>query len=111
VSLPSFATQTVTVLRPEWVSNHGTVVADWSAASEHTVTGCSLQPITGAEQPINRDAVTTTWQLYAPAGTDLDATDRVRSEDGHIYEVVGPIRVWSNGVLDHVDAVLSRVEG
>jgi hypothetical protein len=111
LALPSFATQTITVIRPAWTDDHGTSVPDWNDASEHTITGCSLQPVAAVEQVLNRDAVTTTWQLFAPASADVTATDRVRAPDGAVYEVTGAVRVWDTGVLDHVDAMLSRVEG
>jgi len=111
VAIPSFAQQTITVLRPAWAADHGTDVADWTTPSEHDVSGCSVQPQPGAEDLTHRDAVTTLWRLIAPVDADLLDNDRVRAPDGQTYEVTGSVQRWTDGVNDHVDALLTRVEG
>jgi hypothetical protein len=111
VPLPSFADQTITVIRPTWTDDHGTTVADWTTPTEHDVAGCSVQPLPGTENLAHRDAVSTLWRLIAPVDADLLDTDRVRAADGQTYEVTGSIQRWLDGVNDHVDAELTRVEG
>lgn len=104
------ATQTVTVRRAGTASDHGNTIADWSAATEHTINGCSVQPAGGVEDPINRDSVTTLWHVYAPAGADVQDTDRIVVY-GELYEVDGPVRRWATGLLDHVEFDLKAVTG
>lgn len=111
MSLPAFATQTITVLRPAWAEDHGTLVADWTTPVTHTVAGCSVQPVLGAEDEINRDAITTAWVIYAPGDADLLDTDRIRLDDSYTYEIVGSVQRWSTGVLDHKVTAIRRVEG
>lgn len=110
MSLPAFATQTLTVLRAGTVSDHGTNVPDWTAATPHAVTGCSVQPAVGSEDQTNRDAVTITATLYGPADADIVHTDRVQY-GGVTYEVNGPVRRWASGVLDHIEVSLRAVTG
>jgi hypothetical protein len=111
--LPSFATQSITVRRAALVDDHGTDVRDWSGSlAEHTIAGCSVQPLTAQEILANRDAVQVQWRVYAPAGADVEATDHV-AFGGHEYEVVGEPLRWPSptGGLDHVELLLSRWEG
>ena len=111
--LPSFATQSITVRRAPLVDDHGAEVRDWDGdVDDHTVTGCSIQPLTGAEILANRNAVQAQWRVYAPAGADVEATDHV-AFGGHDYEVVGEPLRWQSptGTLDHVELLLNRWEG
>lgn len=110
MSLPTFATQTVTVQRAGLVTDHGAQVPDWTNPTVHAVTGCSVQPAGGSEDRVNRDAVTTQFTLYAPLDADVRATDRVVF-DGVTFEVDGPPRRWATGVLDHIEANLRVVNG
>jgi len=110
VSLPAFATQTVTVVRAGTTNDHGAQVADWTAATTHQVAGCSIQPAAGSEDQTNRDAVTTTASLYGPVDADILDTDRIQY-GGVTYEVNGPVRRWASGVLDHTEATLRAVTG
>lgn len=110
MSLPAFAAQTVTVLRAGAITDHGATVADWNAAASHTVPGCSVQPASGGEDQVNRDAVTTGATLYAPADADIVDTDRIQYS-GVTYDVAGPVRRWQTGVLDHLEVSLRAVAG
>lgn len=108
----SFLNQTVTVIRPAWVSERGDLVADWINATEHPITKCRVQPVVGDEIRNNRDAVITRWTLFAPTGADIESTDRVRHA-GTVYDVDGDIRRWPSptGELASTQATLQRVEG
>lgn len=109
----SFKNQTVTVIRPNYIAERGNQVPDWTGASEHQVTGCRVQPtVGGEEQSTTRDAIVARWTLFAPAGADIDARDRVR-HNGLVYDIDGELRNWSSptGSLAHIEADLLRVKG
>ena len=45
--LPSFATQTITIIRPTFVDERGSLVPDWDNPEKTIkVDGCSVQPAT-----------------------------------------------------------------
>lgn len=110
MTLASFATQTVTVWRAGSLTDHGTTVPDWSAATAHPVAGCSFQPSSGGEDRTNRDAITTLATVYAPAGADIADADRIEF-GGVTYDIDGPVRRWQTGVLDHLEVSLRAVAG
>lgn len=93
---------------------YGNVVADWSTATRETVQGCALAPRSdGEERSQSRQGVIVGHTLYAPAGTDLRAADRVEAR-GLTFEVEGFPESWRNpytGVDFGVEASLRRVEG
>lgn len=109
----SFKNQSVTVIRPAYTVERGNQVPDWKAATEHTVTGCRVQPAAGTEeQSTTRDAIVNRWVLFAPTGVDITARDRIR-HNGVVYQIDGSLRPWSSptGALAHIEADLLRVEG
>lgn len=109
----SFHRDTITILRASLVDDaYGNQVPDWSTPVSTAVTGCRLQPERAGEYVLDREAVTTRWRLFAPAGTDLRATDRVEHA-GEVYEVDGDPQRWPSptGRLAHVEALLRRTEG
>jgi hypothetical protein len=113
--MPSFFRATITRVRAPLIADgYGTAdkERDWTHASQLVITGCSVQPAGGSEYKIGREAVITTWRLYAPAGTDLVAGDRV-IWDEDLYDVDGDPQSWpsATGQLDHVEAILRRVVG
>lgn len=59
-----------------------------------------------------RDATLQTWRIFLPAGTDLEARDRV-VVDGTVFEVDGPPERHRTptGGEHHVEAQLRLVEG
>jgi hypothetical protein len=109
VTIP-LATQTITVVRPGTVTDHGTTVPDWTSPATHDVAGCSVQPSSGSENRTNRDAITTTWRVFAPSSADILPTDRVRW--GAVdHDIDGPLQRWSVGFLDHIEFTLRAVAG
>ena len=86
---------------------YGNSVRDWAAASLLTIPNCSVQPAVGTEVTVNRDTVVSRWQLFAPEGTDLLPSDRVRHL-GVVYEVDGDVQLW-DGLGRYVYAVLQQV--
>lgn len=108
--MPSFATDTVTRVRPAWVTDaRGTRRPDWGpAAVRDVLAGCLVQPGASAEVLAERvGAVAVRWSVFLPPGTDLAATDGVEFE-GRLYAVDGePARHRSpTGALSHVLALL-----
>ena len=108
-SLPTFATQTVTVIRPGSTTDHGVAVFDWTDAPEHDIDGCTVQPVAGAVNRVGRDEVASRALLVAPSGADIQVSDRVRV-GGTTFDIED-LRVFETGVLDHVEANLVKVEG
>lgn len=108
----SFATDTVTAVHPAWITDHGSQVADWDNATTDDVTGCRMQPRTGAEILDHRDAVTSRWLLMAPAGSPIYPRDRIRWRDDD-YDIEGypQDQPSPTGDLDHMEIPLVRTEG
>lgn len=108
-----YMTETVTILRADTAQDrYGNNVDD--AVTETDVPGCLVISPSGQVAPTdeissNRDTVTTTRTLFAPAGTDLRPTDRVR-HNGRVYQVQGEPSVYP-GVLAHMEATLRVVTG
>jgi hypothetical protein len=82
------------------------------------VVGCGIAPrdsggASGREILQGRDTVITDVTLYAPSGTDLRATDRVRINDV-LYEVNGPAGAFASpftGSQGPVVAALTQTTG
>lgn len=111
--LPSWATQTITVVEPTLVDDRGTMVADFdNPASETVVTGCSVQPGASAEVLAARQGVSIRWTVYAPAATVVTAHSAVRF-GGRLYDVDGEPQRWPSptGALAHTVILLVDHEG
>lgn len=76
------------------------------------IAGCSVQPGASAESTDRGELLVSGVTLYAPPGTDLAATDRVRWL-GDVYEVDGTPDEWHDqgGTPSHVQARLKLVQG
>lgn len=100
---------TVTVLRGQDRDNWGNLQG---SDTETDVTGCSVQPVSATESTDRGQLLVTSLTLYAPAGTDITAEDRVRWL-GDVYEVSGKPARWNDelGNPDHVQAQLLLREG
>lgn len=108
-----FMTDTISVLRMTPITDRygNTVPGEWAPT---VVAGCAVLPpqvqITATlETTDNRDHVSSIRALFAPAGTDIRATDRVQ-HNGTTYEVDGLPSTFP-GVLAHVEANLRVVTG
>lgn len=95
--LPSFAKQTIKVIRPSTKTVRGSVVPDWSEdkVTKTTVNGCSVQP---ASTSLSLDGrvlgLSDGWTAYVPEGTDVKAGDHIEF-DGQTYEINGEPRIWT----------------
>lgn len=112
--LPSFATQTVDVVRPVYISDRGTQVPDWSAplVSDVSVSGCSVQPGASEEALLGRQGSTVRWTVFMPPGVTISAYDGVR-HNSVIYQVDGEPKVWPSptGGLSHIEVLLIDRKG
>jgi hypothetical protein len=87
--LPSWCIDSVTVIRAPMVAIRGTFERDWSRATSHTVSGCSLQGTsTSTNRNDPRDAAVSAAQLFAPPNADIEEGDRIQL-GGHVYSVDG----------------------
>lgn len=111
--LPSWATETVTVVEPAWVTDRNTQVADYDhPASVVAVAGCSVQPGASAETLAGRQAVVARWTVFMPEGTAPSPQAQVIVR-GVRYAVDGQPAVWDSptGALSHVVVLLIDWEG
>lgn len=111
--LPSWCTETVTVHRAPLASVGRRVERDWSRATDHPVSGCSVQPSSTSTGFGTVDAVSTAGAiLYAPVGADIAEGDRVEAASGD-YVVDGIPYTWASptGRVSHLQARLRKWAG
>lgn len=79
-----------------------TPVADWTVAPvEHRMQTLAPPEPRPSSEPVQdaRNAVTTGWTIYLPAGADVTARDRMRVR-GEVYDVLGDPAAWADaGVI------------
>lgn len=95
--LPSFASQTVTRIRPGTKESRGSTIPDWSEdkVTTLTITGCSVQPAsTGLSQDGRVLGISEGLTAYLPEGSDVQAGDHILY-DGNTYEINGEPKVWA----------------
>ncbi|KAA8831468.1 hypothetical protein EMO89_01665 [Bifidobacterium tissieri] len=115
MSLPSWCSQTVAIRRAPLVSERGSRIPDWTHATSHPVSGCSVQPAsaTMTEDAQRVDGRSIRYVLYLPPTADIEDTDHVILPDGEYVIVDGMLR-WEDilsGGLDHLQCRLARWEG
>ncbi|MFF1820391.1 hypothetical protein ACFVWG_24005 [Kribbella sp. NPDC058245] len=100
---------TITVVRPgtKPAEYGNTTQPDWANPTATTVAGCSVQPIPAPAYTVDQDSSQTRWSVWAPGGTDVQATDRVLW-NGDTYDVDGAPQRWHFGRLSHVVINLRR---
>lgn len=109
----SFQRESLLRQRPQYVTDHGAQVADWSLpTSDASIAGWSVQPGTSAEDRVNRDGALIQWTCFGPAGADVQADDRI-VYDGKQYAIDGEPSAWKSptGSLNHTVLYLKRWEG
>lgn len=108
----SFATQTVTVVRPAYIVQRGDTIPDWGNATTHDIVNCVVQPLVGDEVLGDRDSVQYRWKMFLPPNSDITAYDRVIHQ-GVTYEVDGDIQRWPSpsGAITHDECALNLVRG
>ncbi|OKI19314.1 head-tail adaptor protein [Streptomyces sp. CB03911] len=109
-----FMTETVTRIRSGAPTRDAYGNDVEGPAEEVTISGCAVLPPSGQTAPTveltaGRDQVVIARVLFAPAGTDLRPTDRIRHA-GRVYEVDGEPSPYP-GQLAHIEANLKAVNG
>ena len=111
--LPAFCTDTVTITRPAYVDERGTLVPDWSNASTHEIAGVTVQPASTTESTgeprYNAQLSATAW---LPPGSDIRKGDKLtwRGIEFAVYGIAMPW-VSATGALDHIVAQLRDYDG
>lgn len=109
----SFWNDTVTRLRPGTTTERGSTIADWSAPNELIIGHCSVQPATTSLSQDGRVlGITEGLTAYLPAGSDVQAGDRIRF-GGDIYTINGEPKVWQSptGLVSNIQLNLVRWSG
>lgn len=71
----------------------------------------AVQPVTQSELVVGRDTAIGDWNIFLPAGTVIEAYDRIRWGE-MTFEVIGPPVTWSGlAGADYVQAGGRWVEG
>lgn len=111
--LPSWCSQSITVVKPGTTTERGSTVPDWdNPKSLTTVTGCSVQPQTTSLSQDGRVLGTSEgWKAYIPEGTAVEEGDHIIFE-GETYEIDGIPQPWTGPILtSHIQLNLKRWEG
>lgn len=107
--MATLGNETVYIIRAPLVAGRtGGEERVWSQATETPVEHCSVQPFPLAEklnfeESRSREHARTAYRIYAPPGTDVLATDRVRW-NGVVMDVFGHAGPWHrrNGSTHHI---------
>jgi hypothetical protein len=113
MALPTWASQSVTRLRPSVKLSRGSTVPDWSNPSELVISGCSIQPAsTGLSQDGRVLGISEGYTVYLPPGSDVKAGDRI-SFGGNVYTINGEPKTWegATGRVSHVQINVERWAG
>ena len=110
--LPSFATETVTRLRPAVGTARGTTFRDWSNATSQSINGCCVQPDSTSSDFTDRANSVLTYTLWAPVDADVLKGDRITAQ-GRTFDVIGvPFKWYSpRGVCDHLTCRMTEWVG
>ena len=105
--------KSIHVLTPGIVMDRGKPVEDWTKPTRRTVSGCSIQPGAGDVDWIRATGVVSDFIVYAPAGTQVTAKNRIELP-GVIGQFLleGPPERWEIGLrTDHVRLRLRKRDG
>lgn len=84
---------------------------DWAGADRLTITGVAVQPVSSTEATLDREYAATHLRVYAPAGADVCASDRIEWRSV-TYEVDGEPGRWLDDATDHhVEFAMKRMTG
>ena len=110
--LPTFCTETITVLRAPTKEERGSSVRSWADAASHTVAGCSIQASSATGTIEEREGASETWAILAPPNADIRKGDRVECSAGKLAIVGEPYQVrGATGMLSHTVASAGRWDG
>lgn len=108
-------TETVTRLRATSATNrYNDAEPDWDTPAELDIDGCAVAPRDAEEDHEGgREAVIVGYTVYAPAGTSVLPSDRLRVR-GEDQEVIGEPGQWISpwgDVEEGVEILTRRVDG
>jgi hypothetical protein len=117
----SFANQTITILKPNYIVERGDSIVDWSNPTRLTQDRCRLQPRvrdevyfagTNDQGGVARDAVLRAYVVFAPYETPITEYDAVEYKGGR-FEVEGMVRPWlsATGDLAHIEFIIQEIQG
>ena len=109
----SWWNDTISRKRPGTKTERGSVIPDWSTASELVIGGCHVQPAsTSLTQDGRIEGLFEGMTLYAPATADIKAGDHVLF-NGNEYAINGEVKNWPSptGQLAHLVINLVRWSG
>lgn len=112
MSFTAMLVRTVEILHPTATTDdRGDTIESWPESGTESAAWVS-PPLTAEEaHQLGRDVTTTTRRVRLPAGTQLDARDRVRFE-GRLWQVDGaPTQAWTPRGEHHVHAEIVEVRG
>lgn len=97
---PSFARQTIDVLRPTTSTDHGNTTRTYPTSGP-TVRGVVVDPLSSYEDNNNRTATITQYRVQAPPSADILDDDRILYR-GKVYNILGEIQFQPSptGALD-----------
>ncbi len=110
---------TFTIIRAPLIQDprEGALYRDWDNAEETEVSEANVQPFMMAEklnfeENRDREYARTSVRVYAPPGTLVEPTDRIRF-DGDEYDVFGHAGPWRrfSGQERYVQFIARRREG
>lgn len=113
MALPSWASQTITRIRPETKESRGSTIPDWDNTDSLEIKNCSVQPSsTGLSQDGRVLGISEGYTVYLPPGTDVLAGDRIAFE-GNVYTINGEPKPWvsATGRVSHIQLSIERWEG
>lgn len=111
--LPSWCSQTLTIVKPGTTTSRGSTIYDWEhPVSSTNIAGCSVQPASaGLSQDGRVLGIHDGWTAYIPEGTDVKAGDHIEFE-GETYAINGEPRKWTGpSRTSHIQLNLVRWEG
>ena len=105
----SWATQTITRIRPGVREVRGSEIRDWNNVDELVISNCSMQP---AGNTLSQDGrvlgVYDGYTCYAPANADIQPGDRIEF-NGQVFEINGEPNHWQSATGNLNNMLLNLV--
>lgn len=113
MALPSWASQSITRVRPGTTTSRGSTIYDWTNTQTVVISGCSVQPAsTGLSQDGRVLGISEGLTIYLPPGSDVQEGDRIIYE-GKIYTITGMPKSWQSptGLVSNMQINVERWKG
>lgn len=106
--------QTITVVRPTWVTDAYGDLQPTGTPTRTDITGCAIAPRSSSDvtEPA-RQGVLIGLTVYAPIGADIQPTDQIEV-DGDLFDIDGDIGKWRSPfstIVDGIEVALRRAIG